>query len=116
MRATVPLQAGTGGASKAPALCVRAIEKTSRSSALGQERQREQEQAQEPPAPLRVELVSRDDTSRYDPFWDAPRLLPTFVTQLLGQAMPERRESVSVETAYGRAGAPRTALLLDRKS
>ena len=62
-----------------------------------------------------MELVSRDDASRYDPFWDAPRLLPTFVTQLLGQLMPERRESVSVE-AYGRAGAPRTALLLDRKS
>lgn len=41
--------------------------------------------------------------------------MPSFVTQLLGQVMPERRETVSVETAYGTA-VPRQALLVDRKS
>ena len=40
---------------------------------------------------LQVELVCQDDTKAHDPFWDGPRLAPTFVTQLLGQVMaPER--------------------------
>jgi hypothetical protein len=116
MRAIAASQSGHAGASKAPALSLRKIEKTSASSALGREQQGEGEAREKAPAPLRVELVSRDDTSRFDPFWDAPRLLPTFVTQLLGQVMVQPREKVSVEAAYGRAGAPRTALLLDRKS
>ena len=116
MRAIVPLYTGLGGASKAPATSPRAVEKASRSSALGREKQDSDREPEKAPLPLRVELVSRDDTSRRDPFWDAPRLVPTFVAQVLGQAMPERRESVSVETAYGRTASPRTALLLDRKS
>jgi hypothetical protein len=116
MRATGPYPTGIGGASKAPALSSRAIEKTSASSALGRDNPNTDSEQKESPAPLRVELVSRDDTARFDPFWDAPRLLPTFVAQVLGQVMPDRRETVAVETAYGRAGSPRTALLLDRKS
>ena len=116
MRAIVPLQAGAGGANKAPAASLRAIEKASSSSGLGREQPREHDTPRKAQTPLRVELVSRDGTPRFDPFQDAPRLLPTFVTQLLAQVMPQRRESVSVETAYGRAGVPRTALLLDRKS
>lgn len=68
------------------------------------------------PPRLQVELVCQDETPGYDPFWDAPRLLPTFVTQVMGQVMPERRENVSVETAYGSVRCPRMALLLDRKS
>lgn len=63
-----------------------------------------------------VKRVYRDDTPPFDPFWDGPRLVPAFVAQLLGQAMPERRESVMIETAYGRAVSPRKALLVDRKS
>jgi hypothetical protein len=54
---------------------------------------------------------------RFDPLWDGPRLLPTFAAQLIGQAMLDRRDPAAcVETAYGRIGAPRKALLLDRKS
>ena len=116
MRAIVPLPTGIGGAPKAPILSLCAIEKTSASSALGRDNPDAGDERKEPAAPLRVELVSRDGTPRFDPFWDAPRLLPAFVAQVLGQAMADRRESVSVETAYGRAGSPRTALLLDRKS
>jgi hypothetical protein len=116
MRAIGPCQTGIGGASKAPALSSRAVEKTSASSTLGRDNPNTGSERKEPPAPLQVELVSRDDTPRFDPFWDTPRLLPTFVAQLLGQVMAERRQSVAARTAYGRAGSPRTALLLDRKS
>lgn len=116
MRAIAPLHAGLGGASKAPALQPRAVEKTSRSSALGRDQEDARDESERPQAPLRVELVSRNDTSGFDPYWDAPRLLPTFVAQLLGQVMPKRRENASVENTYGRAAAPRTALLLDRTS
>jgi len=66
--------------------------------------------------PNPLERLYRDDTPRFDPFWDGPRLVPAFVAQLLGQVMPERRETVMVETAYGRAVSPHKALLLDRKS
>jgi hypothetical protein len=116
MRAIVPHPAGTGGAPKAPILSLRAIEKTSSYSALGRDNPDAEDERKGPPAPLRVELVSRDGTPRFDPFWDKPKLLPAFVAQVLGQTMPDRHESVSVETAYGRAGSPRIALLLDRKS
>ncbi len=40
-------------------------------------------------AKLRVELVCQEGTKRHDPFWDGPRLKPAFVTQLLGQMMPD---------------------------
>jgi hypothetical protein len=116
MRAIAPFETGIRGGSKASALSRCAVRKTSASNALNREKQDTDDKREKPPAPVRVELVCRDDTQHFDPFWDAPRLLPTFVTQMLGQAMPERRESTPVETAYGRAAAPRTALLLDRKS
>ena len=116
MCAIVPFQSGMRGASKSPVPPLRAIKKTSAANALGQQKQgpgHEQEKAR---APLRVEFVSHSDTLHSDPFWDTPRLVPAFVAQLLGQRMPERRERAMVETAYGRAGSPRMALLLDRKS
>ena len=116
MCAIVPFQSGMGGANRPPVPPLRAIKKTSAANALGQQKQgpgHEQEKAR---APLRVELVSHNDTPRFDPLWDAPKLVPAFVTQLLGQRMPERHERTMVETTYGRAGSPRMALLLDRKS
>jgi len=116
MRAIAPLQQGQNGAPRAPATSRRAIEKTSASSALGDQEHQASPEREKSQAPLRVELVCRDETTRFDPFWDAPRLLPTFVTQLLGQAMPQRHQSASVETAYGRAASPRAALFVDRKS
>ena len=63
-----------------------------------------------------MELVCRDETEGIDPFWDGPRLVPAFVTQLLAQMIPKGREIPSVQTAYDRARCPRKALLLDRKS
>jgi hypothetical protein len=101
--------------SKASALALRAIEKASASSALRREKP-DTDDRQEKPAPrLTVELVCQDETPRFDPFWDAPRLMPTFVAQVLGQVMPATRASVPVATAYS-AACPRKALLLDRKS
>ena len=74
-------------------------------------------EAEESASPrIQVGLVCRPGTEAYDPIWDGPRLLPTFVAQVLGQVMPERRLSTSVETAYGTARLGRMALLLDRRS
>ena len=68
-------------------------------------------------SPIQVELLCQDETPRFDPYWDGPRLLPAFVAQMMGQAGMERRDTgVSVETAYGSVRYPRQALLLDRKS
>jgi hypothetical protein len=116
MRVTGPFDATARGGLKALAALPRRCEKPSSSSALGQERQNLKEKNEKSPPRLQVELVCQEGTEGFDPFWDAPRLLPTFVAQVMGQFMPERRDaSVSVETAYGSA-APRKALLLDRKS
>lgn len=115
MRVNPFLDVRLHGGQKTFAVQPRRIEKSSIASDLGaQHHNNDHSQAKTPPR-LQVELVYQDDTARTDPFRDAPRLLPTFAAQLLGQVMPERRESVSVETAYGRA-APRHALLFDRKS
>ena len=115
MRAIVPFETGSNGGLKAPATVCRAIEKASASSALGRDQTEPDPNRRNSAKPLRVELVSRDETRTSDPFWDAPRLVPAFAAQLLGQVMPGRRTSVSVEIAYGRAASPRMALLLDRK-
>ena len=116
MRAIIPVEIGIAGGSRAPALSPRAVKKTSASSALGHESP-DADCGKEKPAPApQAECVCRDDTHRFDPFWDGPRLVPAFVAQLLGQAMPERRDAAMVETAYGRAVSPRKSLLLDRKS
>jgi len=116
MRAIIPVEANSCGRSTASALSPRAIEKASASSALVREKPDAEANRLKRAAPLQVELVYRDDTPRFDPFRDGPRLVPAFFAQLLGQAMPDRRESVATETAYGRAASPRKALLLDRKS
>ena len=95
----------------------RRCEKSSDSNALGQEQPDFQTDSHQLPVPLRVELLCQDDTSAFDPFWDGPRLLPAFAAQLLGQALPDRRDpGAAVETAYGSLACPRKALLLDRKS
>ena len=116
MRVTGPFEIAVRGGQKASAANARPIEKSSPSSGLGNKHQ-DMDDAREKSVPrLQVELVCQDDTRGHDPFWDAPRLLPTFVTQVMGQVMPDRRESVSVQTAYGSVRSPRMALLLDRKS
>jgi len=101
--------AGAGAAS-------RAIEKTSPSSALHHYPPPAQETEETVAPRLQVGLVCQRGTEGYDPIWDGPRLLPTFVAQVLGQVMPERRVSTAVESAYGTARLGRMALLLDRRS
>ncbi len=110
MRVTGPFNPAAWKGLKGFAALPRAVEKTSASSALGREQQGRCGEEEKPPPRLVVELVYQDETRGFDPFWDAPRLLPTFVAQLMGQVMPEQRENVSVETAYGRA-EPRKALV-----
>lgn len=115
MRVTGPFEIAVRGGPKASGADARRVEKASASSGLGNGA-KDLNGKQEKRVPrLQVELVCQDDTRSHDPYWDAPRLLPTFVTQVMAQAFPERRAETSVETAYGRA-APRMALLLDRKS
>ena len=116
MRVTGPFEIAVRGGQKASAGDARRVEKSSSSSGLGSRPQDMAGEREKAVPRLRVELVCQDETRGHDPFWDAPRLLPTFVTQLMGQAFPERRETASVETAYGSVARPRMALLLDRKS
>src|SRR5579863_7640794 len=111
MRAIALVETGVAGSSKAPALFARAIQKTSATSTLGREKAGAEGGRQKSVPQVQTEGLYRDDTPRFDPFWDGPRLVPAFVAQLLGQMMPERRESMMLETAYGRADSPRKALL-----
>ena len=115
MQVNGPLELTARGGVKTFAAAPRAVEKSSPSNHLGG-RPPGFAQAEAKSTPrLQVELVSQDGTGGFDPIWDAPRLVPSFVAQLLGQVMPDRRETVAVETAYGTA-VPRQALLVDRKS
>ena len=97
-------------------VAVRAIEKASPSSALDHYPPPASESEDSAPPRSALGLVCQPGTEAFDPIWDGPRLLPTFVAQVLGQVMPERRLSTAVETAYGTARLGRMALLLDRRS
>jgi hypothetical protein len=117
MRTNGPLDSNARPANKHWVAQPRRCEKSSASSDLGQERPNLEADRRKGQPTLRVQLVSQNDTSRSDPFWDGPRLQTAFAAQLLGQALPDRRDAnARVETAYGRLMAPRSALLLDRKS
>jgi hypothetical protein len=117
MRVTGPFDINLRSGIKLLAAPPRACEKSSGSSVLDQQPQDFNAEEQKPAASLVVELLCQDETPRFDPFWDGPRLLPAFVAQLIGQMNMDRRNAgMSVETAYGRIRDPRQALLLDRKS
>jgi hypothetical protein len=116
MRVPGPLDATVRTGLKALAASPRAIERSSASSALGHERRSFNQDGEKAVPHLQVELVSQDETRAFDPFWDAPRLMPAFVAQVMGQAMPQRRgTAASAQTAYGSV-PPRKALLLDRRT
>jgi hypothetical protein len=115
MRVNPFLDARFSGGSKPFAAQPRRGEKISAASGLGAQHRDAPDARPQTVPRLQVELVYQDDTAGRDPLRDAPRLVPTFVAQLLGQVMPELREKVSVETAYGRC-APRQALIVDRRS
>ena len=117
MRVTGPFDINLRSGIKLLAAAPRACEKSSGSSTLDQQPQEFNAQEHKPASVVQVELLCQDETPRFDPFWDGPRLLPVFAAQLIGQMSMDRRDaSMSVETAYGRIPDPRQALLLDRKS
>ena len=116
MRVNGTLDTSATGGFKSSALELRAIEKTSLSSQLGHQAQQNKQPEPKTAPPLQVEIVSRREMTAFDPLWDGPRLVPSFVTQVLAQAMPDNHEpNMTVETAYGTA-APRLSLLVDRTS
>ena len=49
--------------------------------------------------------MCQGETKTVDPFRDAPRLTPAFVTQLLGQLMTPERHRLVRTSAYGAAAA-----------
>jgi hypothetical protein len=114
MRVIGPFESMVRGGPKAPAALARGIEKPSSSSDLKQGAQDFARKHEKSPRRLQVELVYQDSTKAFDPFWDGPRLTPSFVTQLLGQVMPDETPKNSAQ-AY-RAAPPHGAGLLDRKS
>jgi len=116
MRVNGPLDAIACGRLKSSALELCAIEKSSQSNHLGKQAQDSRQPEPKNVPRIQVELVSHSETTAFDPLWDGPRLVPSFVTQLLAQAMADNREpDITVETAYGTA-APRRSLLIDRTS
>jgi hypothetical protein len=115
MRVTGPFESMVRGGSKAPSALARPVEKPNASSDLKQNTQDFTRHREKAPRRLQVELVCQDDTKAFDPFWDGPRLQPSFVTQLLGQVMPGRETMKNSAQAYG-AAPVRSTGLFDRKS
>lgn len=119
MRISGPFEFAANRGSKALVSLPRRCEKTSSSSALNGYRHDDDTGEESSIALSPLELVSQEETFGFDPFWDGPRLLPTFVAQVMAQAMamPERRDgTIALETAYASIAFPRMALVLDRKS
>jgi hypothetical protein len=116
MRVTPSIETNGRFSASGAGASARAIEKASASSALDRYPPHTSEADDNTHPRIQVGLVYQPGTGPYDPIWHGPRLLPTFVAQVLGQVIPERRVNVSVETAYGVARLSRRALLLDRRS
>jgi hypothetical protein len=116
MRVIGPLDIVPPGRFKSPAAELRAIEKASLSGHFEQQARDGRRPDPKNGPRIQVEIVSHSETTAFDPLWDGPRLVPSFVTQVLAQAMPDTHEpDITVETAYGSA-APRRSLLIDRTS
>ena len=99
---------------KAPAALPRRCEKTSDSSQMDQGKPNLDADRRKGQPTLRVQLVSQNNTVQPDPFWDGPRLMPSFVAQLIGQVLPDGQGANLA--SYASLAAPRMALLLDRVS
>jgi hypothetical protein len=117
MRVNRPFDSDGSQGSKALAMVPRRCEKASPSNGLNGKQRDARGGNQSSLTAVQLETVSQSETLRFDPFWDGPRLLPTFVAQVIGQAIPDRRDhGVSLQTAYGSIDCPRKALVLDRRS
>lgn len=116
MRVNAPYDIVPSGRFKSVGAELRAIEKASLSSHFEQQAQGGRQPEPKNSPRIQVEIVSHSETTAFDPLWDGPRLVPSFVTQVLAQAMPDNQQpEITVETAYGTA-APRRSLLIDRTS
>ena len=54
---------------------------------------------------------SQSDTAESDPYWDAPRLKPTFVAQVMGQVYCPKAPLPSAGAAYRTTPAPRATVI-----
>jgi len=61
------------------------------------------------PAPKRA--TSQSGTDAVDPYWDAPRLTPAFVAQVMGQVYCSNVPSPSAGAAYRAIPAPHPTVL-----
>jgi hypothetical protein len=114
MNALAPIETVWRGGGKTSPDPVRVVGKTSKSSTSGHEDGRDPRESSRQRSPLRVEPVFQAETKSRDPFWHGPRLTPTFVTQMLAQAMTPERARL-LRTPYGKTDANgMTARLLDR--
>ena len=101
------------GSSKTSPANARTVEKASKSAACGKDDDQAPHENPRQKLSLQVEVVCQTETKPHDPFWDGPRLTPTFVTQLLGQVMePEYKRFV--QTVYGTL-TEKSAGLFDEK-
>jgi hypothetical protein len=113
MRVQPTLPVSSRGSRPVSVAALAAPEKTGNSALSGRER-RGTPRAPHREAPrLQIELVCQGRTKTHDPFRDAPRLSPAFVTQLLGQAMAGEGRAAP-RLVYGAAG-PKAALLFDAR-
>lgn len=113
MNALTPAAMAVKGSFKASCGTARALKNASTSAQFEQDRRETPREAPRQRPRVVVELVSQGETKRHDPFWDAPRLTPAFVTQLLGQVMDEERLRL-VRAPYGIRGE-KSARLLDTR-
>ncbi|HEY7976776.1 MAG TPA: hypothetical protein VID67_01170 [Rhizomicrobium sp.] len=68
-------------------------------------------------AKLARQKLCRNETEAVAPNWDEERLVPTFVTQILAQAMNVAGPATpSTVCAYWRGDAPKVALLCDHEA
>ncbi|HJR55931.1 MAG TPA: hypothetical protein VJ798_05080 [Rhizomicrobium sp.] len=113
MNALTPLAAHGKSSFRAACKTAHAIGKASDSAHLRRDQQETPHEAPKQRPRLVVELVSQVETKGHDPFRDAPRLAPIFVTQLLGQVMDQERNRL-VRTPYGIRGE-KSARLFDTR-
>ena len=100
MNALTPLASQAKGSFRAPIDGVRLRANAGDSAQFRKDDGAAQQKASRQRAPLQTEAVCQGDTKRRDPFWDGPRLVPAFVTQVLGQAMQQERNRLT-RTPYG---------------
>lgn len=99
-------------AAKREGLSVHAVEKIKKSGHFHGEQNTRKEPQSWVCTPSSKAKPSQSGTEKTDPFWDAPRLKPEFVAQVMGQAYGCTQPQPSVTSVYGRV-LPQKPLLFD---